>query len=259
MEYINSKEYNGICWMCNKNIANSKEHKYKNSDLKFLKKKIVDSIIAKVGSYKYINGIDSNLLKYDYVLCVECNNKNSKKIDNDYDVFSEKYIKHFNLEIESIFFKNEKLNFYRFLVKNFCCRLASNKIKISSDLIDFVNSKKLIPYRLVIQIYSNKDKIEKMSKFIGSNYADFGQGKLIYFGKTKQKIELYYSTLISNNLIFEFIYFNIDLELQNIYDLNHFKILQYNYEDDLLTKINSIVKCFDLKTIINNSTVRAEI
>lgn len=248
MEYINFKYSNGICWMCDKNNANSKEHKYKKSDLKFFKKKIDDSIIAKEGHYKYINGIDSNFLKYDFVLCKKCNNKKSKTIDNDYDVFSEKYIKHFNLKVESIFFNNEKLNFYRFLAKNFCCRLASNKIEISKDLIDFVNSKKSIPSRLIIQIWSNNDKIEKISNHIGSEYADFGQGKLQCYGKTKNEIELYYSTLSFNNLIFEFYYLNEDYELDNIYNLDNLKVLQFNACKDFVIEITGILNSYKIKS-----------
>ena len=234
--------------MCNENIANSKEHKYKNSDLKFFKKIIDNSIIAKEGHYKYINGIDSNLLKYDFVLCKECNNIKSKTIDNDYDIFSERNIKRLNLNIETIHFENEKLNFYRFLVKNFCCRLSNNKIEISKDLIDFVNSKCTTPSRLIIQIYSNKDKIEKITEFIGSDYADFGQGKLQCYGKTKDEIELYYSTLTFNNLIFEFFYLNQDFDLSNIYNLNKIKIEQFDYNEIFLSKLNIIINSFDIKS-----------
>jgi len=248
MEFINFKDYNGICWMCDENIANSKEHKYKNSDLKFFKKYINDSIIAKEGHYKYINGIDSNLLKYDFVLCEDCNNIKSKSIDNDYDIFSEKYIKHLNLNVESICFEKEKLNFYRFLVKNFCCRLSINRIEISKDLIYFVNSKEPIPSRLIIQIYSNKDKIEKMTEHISSDYADFGQGKLLSYGKSKNEIELYYSTLIYNNLIFEFFYLNQDFDLGNIYNLNNIKIVQFVNNENFITKLNTIINSFDIKS-----------
>ena len=234
--------------MCDENIANSKEHKYKSSDLKFFKKNIDDSIIVKEGNYKYIAGVDSNLLKYEFVLCEKCNNIKSKKIDNDYDIFSNKYIKHLNLKVETISFENQKLNIYRFLAKNFCCRLASNKIEISKDLIDFVNLKITIPSRLIIQIYSNKDKIEKISKHIGSDYADFGQGKLQFYGNTKNEIELYYSTLIFNNLIFEFYYLNQDFKLENIYSLDCVEVKQFNTNTDFSGKINDIMNTFGIKS-----------
>ena len=34
MNYIVNRKYDGLCWMCNKNRADSREHKDKQSDIK---------------------------------------------------------------------------------------------------------------------------------------------------------------------------------------------------------------------------------
>ncbi|WP_233883843.1 hypothetical protein [Tenacibaculum piscium] len=235
--------------MCKRNKANSREHKYKKSDLKYFFNDLEDPVIKKFDRQKPINGTKSSLLKYNHVLCQECNNQKSKKIDNDYDLFSEKYIKELNKKITKIDFDSEiqKLNIYRFLAKNICCRLALNNIEISEDLTEFINGNIKYPKRLIIKIYSNNKETQQMKNYlherkVPSEIALFGQGKLLLIGKSRDEVNLVYSTLTFNNLIFEFFFTNSDFFLENYYSKNNLEIKQFYETENIKIRINEIIK-----------------
>ena len=237
--------------MCGKNPTNSREHKYKKSDLKFFLKNIDDSVIQKTNRQKWISGSNSSLVKYGCVLCKDCNNEKSKTIDNAYDSFSKLYIRKLNKKISNISFQSiiDKLNIYRFLTKNFCCRLSENNIEISEDLIEFVNNKIKYPKRLIIEIYSNYEETEFVKNYltegnVPSEVALFGKGILWLYSSTNKdtEIDFVYSTLKCNNLIFEFFFLNRNLNLQTFYDRENLQIIKYSEPDNLANRINKIIK-----------------
>lgn len=251
MNYIVNRKYDGLCWMCNKNRADSREHKDKQSDIKSFMNSIDDSVILKEGRKKWINGPDSPLLKYDYVLCQECNNQKSKCIDNAYDLFSKKYIRELNNKITNVNFDSieSKLNIYRFLSKNFCCRLAVNDIVISSDIIDFVNGKADYPKHLLIKVYSNFSETEFFKNYleeknVPSEIALFGRGSLSLYSSSNKKteIDIVYSTLKCNNLIFEYFYINRSLDFKTYYDVLVEELRQYDKPENIAKRINEIIK-----------------
>lgn len=257
-DFINTNKNYELCWMCNSRKANSKEHKYKKSDLTFFKNKIEDSLIFKEGRKREIFGANSPILKFEYTLCEICNNKNSKEIDNNYDRFSEKHIKKFNFNISQIEYPDlvNKLNIYRFLAKNFCCRLAVNKIEISDDIINFVNRKTKFPNCLFITVYSNFKETNTFKSFLElkkkpSEIAIFGNGKLMKYSSlnNENKIDLIYSTIKFNNLIFEFIYTNHSFNLEKFYNSTSDKIIPYSETENIANKINQIIKKFKLESI----------
>jgi hypothetical protein len=77
MHSIKSK----ICWICGINIADSSEHKYKNST--------IDNggywIFKRDDKPEYIQGKNSKQFKYNYVICHQCNTSRSQPWDRAFD------------------------------------------------------------------------------------------------------------------------------------------------------------------------------
>lgn len=251
MNYIETKKFDGICWMCKERIADSGEHKDKKSDLKYFMNTIDDPVIMKKNRKKWINGINSSSLKYEKVICQLCNNQRSKTIDNAYDLFSKKYILTLNKKLTNISFNDStvKMDVFRYLAKNFCCRLVQNNVNLSQDLIDFVNGKLPYPRRLIIEPYSNyktnlAEKNNLLINDVNSDIALFGRGSLMYCSNSnnKQEITIIYSTLICNNLIFEFMYLNQDVSLEKQKDLIEVGLIQYTKPNNIPERVKMILK-----------------
>lgn len=151
---IIKKDYKNRCWWCG-NLADSREHKHKKTDFKRLYTTELTEgklpVVDKDKKFYQIQGPDSDLLKYDKVLCQKCNNSRSQSFDRAYDKFIEYFddkidviIQDGYIDFEEIFpddYELEKYNTIRYYIKHFCCKLASNNIMIDEKIIDFLNSK----------------------------------------------------------------------------------------------------------------------
>lgn len=145
------------CWWCEKQ-ANSQEHRHKKSDVKYIfgKKFEGEPVIIRDNYQKEVQGPDSKLLKFNKVLCQDCNNSRSQPFDRAYDLFVRYVLENYNeiLDRRIIDFNdivktdtvNFKHNVFRYFTKVFCCRLASNNISIVPELIEFLDYEKPIKF-----------------------------------------------------------------------------------------------------------------
>ncbi|MEQ8574866.1 MAG: hypothetical protein RIB63_12430, partial [Fulvivirga sp.] len=128
------------CWICNKNEANSREHKFKASILKktYGKKYDKDEMLyGNTDSIYEIESFKSDFLKFPKVICSECNNELTKSHDDSFDIFinyidtSGVDLSKGNIDFEKVYGTNwiqEKRNLYRYFAK-----LADCKIVIGRD------------------------------------------------------------------------------------------------------------------------------
>lgn len=152
---ITTKDYKGQCWWCG-NIADSREHKYKSSDIKrefgrhsYKGEKAVARIFDNVDQGDYVQGASSDVLKFGFTICKSCNSERSRYMDKAYDDFisyfrsNEKSIySQREFSFSAIFGTNWKLdtdNLKRYFTKHACCRLVDSGIEIRKDVIDFLN------------------------------------------------------------------------------------------------------------------------
>lgn len=166
MSHWNNKQ---TCWWCGSSDL-SREHKYKKTD--------VDSLYGnsffqndKLALVKYrtdnhalfIQGPDSELLKFKRSLCMKCNNSRSKQIDEAYAKVIDFYINNENLlkekqviDFADIFgnkWRENKVNFYKYCVKHIGCRLVDADISPSRNMIKFLDdSEPLKDIKLVFQL-----------------------------------------------------------------------------------------------------------
>jgi hypothetical protein len=140
------------CWICKINEANSGEHKFKASDIKknFGKKNIdalyINQDIVEINKYK------DDKLKFEKLICIPCNEKNTRPHDDAYDIFIEycnanhnQLLKSANINFENIYggnWRTEKSNLYKYFAKHAGCKIKTLNQKIDiNSLSDFIVNK----------------------------------------------------------------------------------------------------------------------
>ncbi|MFE0488616.1 hypothetical protein [Streptomyces griseoaurantiacus] len=162
-------DYQGSCWWCG-SIADSREHRYKKSDVirNFKKDRWREGVVrVKGGSERqeYIQGANSGKLKFAKVLCARCNNERSQEFDRAYDVFAE-YL-HENedivvaageIRLAAIFganWRDRMTDVVKYFVKHACCRMAEDKVLIPAGIVDFLNGARLDLPHLAMEMSIN--------------------------------------------------------------------------------------------------------
>ncbi|CAL2083447.1 hypothetical protein LNI96_12020 [Tenacibaculum dicentrarchi] len=188
------------CWICEKKEANSDEHKFKASDIKRnLGKKFKAKFIS--NDIKPLNTYKDKSIKFNNILCIECNNNLTRPHDNAYDKFARYIEKNYEtlfnqnyIDFEQIYgenWQNEKSNLYKYYAKHSGCRLKSihNKIDLS-DLSKFITEGK-IPETFTLQ-FEIKEHIRMIIKYMeimkSHKYTHMFMSPLIEFIYNESKI-----------------------------------------------------------------------
>ncbi|NOQ25285.1 MAG: hypothetical protein GQ564_07975 [Bacteroidales bacterium] len=225
---INIQPYReGECWWCGK-PANSKEHRHKKSDIKHIFGNRFESepVLIRGNHKKTIQGPDSKLLKFEKVLCQNCNNSRSQPFDRSYDLFINYVLENYELILDkkninlvnivnsdTIGFKH---NIFRYLTKIFCCRLATNNIIIEPKLVEFLNYAKPLDF-----MYFKFEVRPDIHAFLNRPEADVNDGN-IYLSPLK-----YFLSKDNNqiNLVYQF----YNLQWLRIYTFYSEKMTEENY------------------------------
>lgn len=139
------------CWICG-DIADSKEHKFKASDLKRFYGKRFDCFYIQESAV-HIESYKDRILKFPEVICTECNVTRTRNHDDAYDVFInychnnyDLLVKTNELNFENIFGENwieQKRNLYRYFAKHAGCKIITSEYPQDlTDLSEFILGKK---------------------------------------------------------------------------------------------------------------------
>lgn len=133
-------------------------------------------------------GPNSNLFKFEKVLCHSCNTAKSQCFDLAYDQFIKEVeinrdyiIENKEIDFSQIFPENtleQKSNVLRYYVKHICCRLATNNISIDPMVIDFLNGNKKLVY-LYIKFEIRMDLVAWIERLRLKSQHDLGN---LYIG-----------------------------------------------------------------------------
>ena len=140
------------CWICQISEADSEEHKFKASDIKrnYGKKHIdvlyINHEISEVNSFK------DKKLKFEKLICITCNEKNTRPHDDAYDIFIEycninhyQLLKSTNINFKNIYgenWKTEKCNLFKYFAKHAGCKIKTLNQDIDIDsLSEFIVNK----------------------------------------------------------------------------------------------------------------------
>ena len=126
--------FGGNCWWCGSR-ADSKEHKFKKSDLRRMWGD--DDYLLKgdtnTGQLRRVNGPNSQAVKFDAFLCARCNNQRSQRFDYAWDKFAQRawddmprlwYRRY--LDFEAIYGSNwaaDTEDLARYIIKHVGCRM----------------------------------------------------------------------------------------------------------------------------------------
>lgn len=123
------------CWICG-DLANSKEHKFKASDIKRIHGKKFNALFVHENATQ-ISSYKDRILKFPEIICEECNVKRTRPHDDAYDIFINYCIENYEsllaskeLDFEIIFGKTwieNKRNLYRYFAKHAGCKIVTCK------------------------------------------------------------------------------------------------------------------------------------
>lgn len=159
------------CWICG-NIANSKEHKLKKSLLKsYFKKDFENKSVIHIKDNREfkLNGPNSDRIKFEKVICEECNNDKSQNYDLSFDIFVEylKANKDLIYSSKVIDFKNiygvdfpkSQTDLFKYFVKILGCDLSENGFVVPYDLVELLK-KEHFQTRLKITLSLNEELLK---------------------------------------------------------------------------------------------------
>ena len=196
-----------ICWICKENYANSKEHKYKKDILKKIDfngsnqndKPYLFSL--NYSSTGLLAGPDSIKVKYDNIICSDCNNEYSQPWDKVYSQFINYFIKNrciTYIDFKQIFGKGYIDNFsnlYKYFVKSLGCALVSGGLEFPDPLRNLLENLWVTICRCdSAQIFLNLigEKLSTKSPLIADNILGKGPLQATYskthFEKTGKRI-----------------------------------------------------------------------
>lgn len=198
------------CWICNKK-ADSGEHKFKASDLKRTYGKKINGIYYR-GEPHEINSFKDSFLKFEKVICKNCNESRTRPHDDAYDEFikytDSNYEKLFHdktIDFKDIYGVNwfeSKKNLYRYFSKHAGCKLETGELDtntLTKKLANFINGDSKMD-SLVIQFEIKPFVKEYVTQFNKINrYTHLFNGSTLFFGESFEQIN--YGGWLSKNWI----------------------------------------------------------
>jgi hypothetical protein len=148
-------DYGGSCWWCGA-VADSREHKYKRTDLARIfgpGPYVGDAAVVRgvAGLSLQVQGPKSGEVKFPPVLCATCNNARSQPFDSAYDAFTEfitqqetpiLQTRRFRFsEVYGAEWRSAKENLAKYYVKHIGCRLADAGIRVERPMLDYLDGR----------------------------------------------------------------------------------------------------------------------
>lgn len=125
------------CWICGK-VADSKEHKFKASDIKKALGKNFNATFFQGEKPYEFSSYKDDIIQFPKVICIECNNRTTRKHDDAYDIFVKYCLENINqilingnIDYKDIFGDNwaeEKINLHRYYAKHAGCKVRTSNI-----------------------------------------------------------------------------------------------------------------------------------
>lgn len=247
------------CWICQINVADSEEHKFKASDIRRQFGKKFDAVYYDGNKMHTFNSPKDKLIKFPKIICTDCNNNKTRNADIAYTEFFER-IDYVNNMIQSngyiyyptIFNNNweaSKIDLFRYFAKHAGCKI------MTSDFIAHIDISKLrlfilgqdsidnffvrIFYNEITKGFTDQLKINPRDKY-RSNIAF---GPTIYVGENDNigfagsiingslRIEWYYGNKNHFNKKIDFFQESDFVEVLNIQDFYPIAFTDFKTED----------------------------
>lgn len=189
------------CWICG-DIADSKEHKFKASDIKRALGKKFEAFLFNGEKVQEFNSYKDDIIQFPKVICIDCNNNKTRKHDNAYDEFvvyayknQQKILRERIIDFQDIYgdelWLEKKIDLFRYYSKHAGCKVASSKLEFDlSKLSNFILGKDvcedfILKFELkqAIEIFINfSNKMDKYTHLYNSETITYRVGESIIFG-----------------------------------------------------------------------------
>ncbi|AZI39974.1 hypothetical protein HZR02_10175 [Elizabethkingia anophelis] len=180
------------CWICGE-LADSKEHKFKASDIKKAFGKKFEAYYTNGESFQKFESYKDNIIQFPKIICIACNNVRTRNHDDAYDHFVKycfqnhpKILKNQILDFEDIFgdeWLEKKIDLYRYFAKHAGC-----KVKTSNFEFDLTNIANFIKGRDVCEDFvlkfELKQAVEILIKLLNreNKYTHLYNGATVHYG-----------------------------------------------------------------------------
>lgn len=140
------------CWICGE-IANSKEHKFKASDIKKALGKKFEAYIFNGEKVQPFNSYKDDLIQFPKIICIDCNNNKTRDHDNAYDEFvkyahvnQKKILTEKKIDFQDVYgdeiWLEKKIDLFRYYAKHAGCKVYTSEFKFDlSNVSKFILGK----------------------------------------------------------------------------------------------------------------------
>lgn len=141
-----------ICWICDNNRADSREHIIKKSQLKGMLESVPGRGLVTVGAdgrFHIVQGSNSKRVKFGRLICESCNNEVTQPFDRAYEHFMNFVFANFDyfrsrevVDWADIFKGTayDQGDLARYYVKHFGCRIYDMNPQVPGSLRHFINT-----------------------------------------------------------------------------------------------------------------------
>jgi len=152
-------DYGGTCWWCG-NPANSREHRFKRSDLvtQFGTGSYLESggvVRGREGRLQEVQGPNAKAVKFAPSLCEACNTARSQPSDRAYEQFiayvvasEDAILRSSAIDLRDVYgrdWRGGAIDFTRYIAKHAGCRLAEAGVAVPADLRFFLSGASALP------------------------------------------------------------------------------------------------------------------
>lgn len=189
------------CWICG-GIANSKEHKFKASDIKRAFGKKFDAFLFNGDEVQEFNSYKDDIIQFPKVICVDCNNNKTRKHDNAYDEFviyayknQKKILRERKIDFQDVYgeelWLEKKIDLYRYYAKHAGCKVFTSKVEFDLfNVSNFILGKDvcedfILKFELkqAVEIFINvSNTIDQYTHLYNSETISYKVGDSIIFG-----------------------------------------------------------------------------
>jgi hypothetical protein len=202
------------CCLCGSKDNLTREHKIKASLLREefgTNKMAISSFGQQSYTYKYVQGVQSDRLKFKASMCSVCNNALTQPADVEFDKFNKMVLlliaEGLNPELV---FDNERyaigsyayLNVFRYFAKLLCCHLSEEKAPLPKRLARFATGQSNLNY-VWLGVYIDFDLKRIQEKYSDFQYASHS-GLKCNINKKTYTPNMFKSTLTIGFLLYEF-------------------------------------------------------
>lgn len=202
-----------LCWICNENIANSGEHKFKSSQLKQMHGRKFSEEINYGYDTKTINlqGPNSKKVKFPKVICQYCNNTITSAHDEAFDLLANwSYSNYENLksskfiDFQLVYGDNwivQKRNLLKYMAKHAGCKVKTGEqendlTNLSNLILKDIDTDSFQIKFIVKESFHHIDIINKMDN--GSGLKFMSNSETVY-QKTRDFEMVYFAGMTTYN------------------------------------------------------------